>query len=205
MTDEFNRSSQPMTQNTPTPQISNMSQMPQTSQQPPRRGLLLGLGATAALAGAGLAWWRLMPGSTQAGAEAEFWKLELEAPEGHSVALSRYRGRPLLLNFWATWCPPCIEELPMLNDFYAQNSAKGWQILGLAVDQAAAVRSFISKTPLDFPILMAGAGGVALSKMMGNAAGGLPFSVVFSADGNILTKKIGKLTPQTLASWRDLA
>ena len=169
-----------------------------------RRHLLMATGLLAALGGAGLAWWRFMPGQALAGAEAEFWRLELETPTGQIMQTASFRGRRLLVNFWATWCPPCIEELPMLNAFHADYASKGWQVLGLAVDQPSAVRGFLAKRPLQFPILMAGLGGVDLSKSLGNTAGGLPFTIIFGADGGILDKKIGKISDRNLSLWRDL-
>ena len=184
--------------------MQDMSRQPEQAPATGRRGLMAAMGLLAALGGAGLAWWRLMPRSSEPGAEAEFWRLEFETPAGQPLPVASFRGRPLLVNFWATWCPPCIEELPMLNDFYAQNSAKGWQVLGLAVDQPSAVRGFLARRPLQFPIAMAGLGGVELSKLLGNSAGGLPFTIIFRADGSIFDKKIGKVSSQNLATWRDL-
>ena len=178
--------------------------MSEESPSPNRRNLLLTAGAIAALAGAGVAWWRYSPQTAAPGAEAEFWALQLETPAGQPLALASLRGRPLLVNFWATWCPPCIEELPLLNAFFRQNSARGWQVLGLAVDQTSSVRNFLDKHGLDFPIAMAGSGGTTLSKSLGNMAGGLPFTVVFGADGHILARKIGKVSERDLATWRDL-
>ena len=111
------------------------------------------------------------------------------------------KGRPLLLNFWATWCPPCVEELPLLDAFYRQNSAKSWQVLGLAIDQPSAVRGFLQRTPVSFPIALAGVGGTELAKAFGNSSGGLPFSVVISAAGEVLQRRIGRVTAADLAQW----
>lgn len=129
------------------------------------------------------------------------WALTLDNPQGEPVALATLRGKPLLVNFWATWCPPCIEELPMLNTFYGQQRAEGWQVLGIAVDQPAAVRAFVQRLPLDFPLVMAGSGGTDLAKSLGNASGGLPFTVLIDAKGNIARKKLGKLSPDDLRQW----
>jgi thiol-disulfide isomerase/thioredoxin len=111
------------------------------------------------------------------------------------------RGRPLLVNFWATWCPPCIEELPLLDRFFRENAAKGFQVAGVAIDQVAAVRSFLTRLPLAFPVAVAGAGGLELVKSLGNLAGGLPFSVVLGSDGGVLHRKMGKVSEADLAQW----
>ena len=177
-----------------------------------RRTMLYGgAAAAAATLGAGLAWWQkpttpvvaAVAGTTNAGADA-FWGLSFDTPAGAPLAMSSFRGKPLLVNFWATWCPPCIEELPLLDFFYQENKAKNWQVLGLAVDQPSAVRTWLQTRPLNFPVGMAGLGGTDLSKSMGNLAGSLPFSVVFGASGAVLHRKIGKVLPEDLAQWVSL-
>jgi len=170
-----------------------------------RHALLAAVGVAAGLAGAGLAWWRFAPAPVTPDATQEVWGLEFSAPDGGRFSMQGLRGRPLLLNFWATWCPPCVEEMPLLDAFYEENSPNGWQVLGLAVDQIDPVRSFLSRQPMSFPIALAGMEGLGLSKTLGNRAGGLPFSVLFGADGSILARKIGKLSSQDLTSWRSLA
>jgi thiol-disulfide isomerase/thioredoxin len=157
---------------------------------------------------AALAWWRARAGIGQESpledAETRFWQLKLKTPIGAELAMEGFRGRPLLLNFWATWCPPCIEELPLLNRFYTENQSKSWQVLGIAVDQIDAVKAFLSHSPLDFPIAMAGQGGVDLVKSLGNLTGGLPFTVVFGEKGTVLHRKMGRVNPDDLAAWLAL-
>lgn len=118
--------------------------------------------------------------------------------------MESFRGRPLLVNFWATWCPPCVDELPLINEFYRQNKANDWQVLGLAVDKLAPVRAFLQKMPLDFPIGMAGLSGADLSRNLGNLAGGLPFSVVLGREGLVLQRKMGRLSAADLEAWLRL-
>lgn len=134
----------------------------------------------------------------------QLWTLEFDTPAGTRLALSSLRGRPLMINFWATWCPPCVEELPLLNSFFQENSSKGWQVVGIAVDKLAPVQAFLARQPLAFPVVLAGMEGLALSKSLGNQAGGLPFTVLVGADGSILNRKIGKLSERDLALWREL-
>lgn len=182
------------------------------------------MAAAAGLAGVGTAWWKfrphdvtpglgagraaVLPGA-DAGAPGEdavgaFWKSSFDTPEGAPLAMSGFRGKPLLVNFWATWCPPCIEELPLLNSFYQANRSNGWQLLGLAVDQPSAVRKWLQAKPLSFPVGMAGFGGTELSKSLGNLSGGLPFSVVLGSSGQLLHRKTGKVTVEELALWAQL-
>ena len=169
-----------------------------------RRALFAAAAAIAGLAGAGLAWWRYTPRTVEQAVVPELWSLEFDTPSGARLALQSLRGRPLLINFWATWCPPCIEELPLLNAFYRENEGKGWQILGLAVDKADPVRAFLSRQPLNFPVALAGMEGLDLSKKLGNQVGGLPFTVLIGADGSVLNRKIGKLNERDLTAWRQL-
>ena len=169
---------------------------------PARRGLLLAAAGLAGAAGAGLAWWRYQPRGAAGGAVPEgFWGLSLKTPEGAALELAQFQGKPLLLNFWATWCPPCVEELPLLDTFYRENTAKGWQVLGVAIDRVEAVQIFLRKTSVTFPVAMAGLGGTELGRSFGNQAGGLPFTVVLGADGAVVHRKMGQVTHQDLTAW----
>lgn len=137
-------------------------------------------------------------------AQDKLWTMSFESPDGQSQKMSNFRGKMLLLNFWATWCPPCVEELPLLDAFYLNQKGKNWQVFGLAIDQPSAVRKWLEVKPLSFAVGMAGLGGTELSKSLGNLAGSLPFTAIFSATGELLHRKAGKITPEELAQWTSL-
>ncbi|HEX7867935.1 MAG TPA: TlpA disulfide reductase family protein [Variovorax sp.] len=173
---------------------------------PTRRGMLYaGVASAAAAAGLAGAWWKERGSSSAGGGEmldAAFWTQSFERPEGGNLVLSSLRGKPLLLNFWATWCPPCVEEMPMIDAFFRENGAKGWQVVGLAIDQPSAVRKFLQRTPVTYPTGLAGLQGTELVKNLGNTGGGLPFTLVLNADGSVAARKMGKLESTDLGTWR---
>lgn len=166
-----------------------------------RRNVVLGVGAAAAVAGVGVALRRFEPQPVAKADSHPVWSQQFETPAGPGLTMGSFKGKPLLLNFWATWCPPCIEELPMIHAFWRQNASNGHQVVALAIDQPSAVRRFLERQPLGFPVGLAGLEGTNLAKSLGNAAGGLPFTVFFKADGSIWRQKMGQLTPEDLAQW----
>lgn len=132
---------------------------------------------------------------------ADFWSLRFEQPGGGELVLAERRGRPLLLNFWATWCPPCVTEMPMLDAFHRAHGERGWQVVGLAIDGPTPVREFLRQRPVGFAIGLAGMTGVELTRRLGNASGGLPFTVVIGSEGQVLARKLGALDDKDLAAW----
>lgn len=171
-----------------------------------RRLLYGGVAAMAAAAGVAGNWWRERSGAADAASgaamDAAFWGQTFERPEGGELRFDTLRGKPLLLNFWATWCPPCVEELPMIDRFFREQAANGWQVVGLAIDQPSAVRKFLQRTPVTFPNGLAGFQGTELGKALGNTTGGLPFTLVLDARGNVAARKMGKLEPTDLDGWK---
>lgn len=112
---------------------------------------------------------------------------------GKSVDLSIYRGKPLVVNFWARWCAPCREEIPELNRLNQQYRGK-LEILGIGLeDDIDEVRRFRQKTPMKYPVFLAGDQAINLMKSLGNTRGGLPYTVYIDRDGRIIQTKLGKL------------
>lgn len=172
-----------------------------TSTAAPRRRLLIGGAAVIGIAaGAGLAW-RRQAAAPATAAAPDLWSLSFDTPAGPPLAMASLRGRPLLVNFWATWCAPCIRELPQIDRFYRDFGPKGWQVLALAVDSPTPVREFLGKLPLGFPVALAGLEGSELSRQLGNDRGGLPFSVAFDAQGKPVQRKLGETSYEELAAW----
>jgi thiol-disulfide isomerase/thioredoxin len=166
-----------------------------------RHWILAGLGVTAGLAGAMVAWQKFQPHAVMDEAIQNFWSQEFEKPEGGTLFMKALQGKPLLINFWATWCPPCIEELPLIDAFFNQHKTKSFQVVGLAVDQPSMVRRYLSQRPLSFPVGLAGFNGTELGKTLGNSQSVLPFSVIFDAKGRLLAQKAGKLDQSDLEAW----
>jgi len=166
-----------------------------------RHWMMAGVGVAAGLAGALAAWQKFQGHGVMDEAVQNFWLQEFEKPEGGTLSMKELRGKPLLINFWATWCPPCIEELPLIDNFFNLNKAKSLQVVGLAVDQPSMVRRFLTQKPLSFPVGLAGFNGTELGKTLGNSQSVLPFSAIFDAKGSLLAKKAGKLDQSDLDEW----
>jgi thiol-disulfide isomerase/thioredoxin len=171
-----------------------------------RRNLIVGAAGVLA-AGAGLAWQlsrssKPAPGSAADGAPNEFvWGARFARPEGGELVMASLRGRPLVLNFWATWCPPCVKEMPEIDRFSKAFATRGGLVIGLAVDNLAAVRQFLAHAPVSYGIGVVGGDGVELSRRLGNAGGALPFTAVFDRQGRVAERRVGSTNPSELERW----
>lgn len=159
-----------------------------------RRDFLLG---TAALAGAGV----VASGVSQWVSAAQsspdpLFEQSFPDMDGKTFAMRQWLGKPVVANFWATWCPPCVKEMPDLEAMHTK--LKGVQFLGLAVDVTSNVRTFSEKVHVSYPLLMLGHGGISLMRPLGNTSGGLPFTVVFDAQGRVAHRVLGQIKPQEL-------
>ncbi len=112
-----------------------------------------------------------------------------------------YAGRPLLINVWASWCGPCIEEMPELDRYARVQGTSGTQVIGLALDNPEAIREFLGRVPVGYPILVDAPGPADASVWLGNRKGVLPYSVLVGADGRIVKQKVGPFAEGEIETW----
>jgi peroxiredoxin len=157
--------------------------------------LFVGVALVAALAG-----FLLYPGAREAQVDADaLLATSLPDLDGHRRQVADWRSKVLVVNFWATWCPPCLEEIPGFVRMQKRFEANGLQFIGIAVDHVANVREFAKKHGINYPILIGHAGAIELSRRAGNLQGGLPFTVVLDREARVLAVFQGALTEDRLA------
>jgi len=128
--------------------------------------------------------------------------IELPDLQGRRQSLPRaYAGRPLLINVWASWCGPCIEEMPELDRYARTQGAAGVQVIGLALDAPENIREFLGRVPVTYPILVDTPGPADASVWLGNQKGVLPYSVLVDANGKILKQKVGPFASGEIDGW----
>ena len=132
---------------------------------------------------------------------------ELFDIDGRLVELKNVSGkRYTILNFWATWCAPCIEEMPELSKFFNKTKIDGISVIGLAIDNEKNVKEFLQRIKVDHNLLVGGAKGTNIMEKIGlNPSNSLPFTIMFDKNYNVLEIKLGKLTLNELLYWVNSA
>lgn len=165
------------------------------------RWLSIGAAVLALAAGIWFAWSTLERSGGATGQPATaLLGLSLPDPDGKEQALSQWKGKVLVVNFWATWCAPCREEMPMFTRVQQDTGAKGVQFVGIAVDQADKVKQFANELGLNYPTLIGGYGAMELSKSLGNTIMALPFTVIVDREGRVAHTQLGPLKQEQLMS-----
>ena len=167
---------------------------------PLRRTLLLaGIGGLSAAAGYGAHLFRIGAlGDLSPALGRKILESRVFGLDGMPASLTNYRGRILVVNYWATWCAPCREEIPMFVRLQREYAAKNVQFVGIAIDQADKVREFAKEIRISYPVLIGGMDALELSRRAGNTAGVLPFTVVLGRNGQVANSLIGGLTEQRM-------
>lgn len=126
-------------------------------------------------------------------ASTNLYARTLDDLSGKPQPLKQWQGKPLLINFWATWCGPCVQEMPELSSLANENAGKRFNVIGIGIDAPTAMSEFAAKHKIKYPLLVGGMGGTDIARDFGNANGGLPFTVLIGADGQVRKTYLGKL------------
>lgn len=164
----------------------------------PLRNLILAVAAAAALAGGFYA--SRLPGTRHGATDTAtpaLSQITLKDADGNARNFGEWNGKVVVLNFWATWCPPCREEIPMFLALQQRFQAQGLQFLGVAIDQPEAVQVYRRNNPFNYPLFVDDA-AFKLMDQYGNTAGALPFSVVLDRSGKVVARKLGAFRGQDL-------
>lgn len=129
---------------------------------------------------------------------APLFAASLTDVQGLKQNLSQYKGKIIVLNFWATWCPPCREEMPALSQLYQEYQNKNVVVLGIAIDELALVKDFLLSSPVNYPILISDNESMDLSTELGNDKDVLPYTVIINADGNVIDTFFGRISKPLL-------
>ena len=151
--------------------------------------VVAGVGVAAGLAGAGVHFWRM-------GAEASAAPLHtLRLPDlaGRVQDFNQWQGKVLVVNFWATWCAPCREEIPILVALQEKYRARGLQFVGVAIDQRDKVEAFAREFGINYAVLLGGLETIDVSRQIGNRLGALPYTAVLDRSGRIVSRELGKV------------
>jgi thiol-disulfide isomerase/thioredoxin len=132
-----------------------------------------------------------------------FFANSWQTPDGKPANSENWRNKVLVVNFWASWCPPCVEEMPALSKTAQEYADKNVLIVGIGSDSPSNIREFLEKTPVSYPIVIGGLEGSNISKQMGNTQGALPYTVIINPQGKSIYTKLGKINEDELKKAID--
>jgi thiol-disulfide isomerase/thioredoxin len=113
--------------------------------------------------------------------------------QGVKQALAQWKGKPLIVNFWAPWCGPCVQEMPELSQLATDSAGKNINVIGIGIDSPTNIAEFGSKFKISYPLYVAGMSGTELSRSFGNSGGSLPYTVLIGADGKVKKTYLGRI------------
>jgi thiol-disulfide isomerase/thioredoxin len=138
--------------------------------------------------------WRTTPAAPNGMTPARIYATTFLDLENHPQSFERWKGKVVVINFWATWCPPCRAEIPDFVKLQAKYAAKGFTFVGIALDERDKVAAFAKEFGITYPLLLGGATGSSFADALGSQSA-LPFSVVLDRDGNIVATRLGTMSP----------
>ena len=159
---------------------------------------IAGISLVALVAGVLTSQWIYKTGLASDPAIKAFFANPWQTPDGKSVDTEQWRGKVLVVNFWASWCPPCVEEMPTLDKLQAEFKSQNVLFVGIGIDSPSNIREFLEKTPVSYPIVIGGLEGSNLSKQLGNSQGALPYTIVINTQGKATSSKLGKISEEEL-------
>ena len=150
-------------------------------------------------AGAGFFAYRAAPSDRpDAEAASELMRLRLPDISGNDQSLAQWRNKVLVVNFWATWCEPCREEVPALVRVQAKYAANGVQVVGISVDSVDKVRKFANEYRIEYPLVIGSIAVIEVTRRLGNKAAGLPYTVVMDRSGRVVKTHLGAISEAEL-------
>lgn len=167
-----------------------------------RTWLVAAVALTALVGGLLVAIQRYSPNAPGASAEA-FFAHTFKDLDGEPHAMVQWQGQLVVVNFWATWCPPCVEEMPDLQQVHSDYRSRDVVVVGLGIDNPTALKRFRDEHKLSLPLFAAGAAGSELGKVLGNASGALPYTLLIDRKGRIVRARLGQIRPAELRGWLD--
>ena len=140
--------------------------------------MIAGIGLVALLGGVLTSQWISKAGLANDPAVKAFFANPWQTPDGKVANTEEWQGKVLVVNFWASWCPPCVEEMPALNQLQKEFLQQNVLFVGIGIDSPSNIREFLLKTPVSYPIVIGGLEGSNLSKQLGNSQGALPYTII---------------------------
>jgi thiol-disulfide isomerase/thioredoxin len=170
-----------------------------------RPGAALALVAVLAAAGGYAVYQLQAPGKTTVSASgaSELWSQPLRDVGGAPHTLDQWRGKVLVVNFWATWCAPCREEIPLFVKLQREYGERGLQFVGIAIDEPGKVQPFAQEFGINYPVMVGGLDTAEWSRRLGNGAGALPYTLIIGRDGVVRATLLGAMKEGALRPYID--